>query len=124
MLSPSIKPYIVGTAIPTVGVLLGMGWYKLTNRRDRPFEPTLWFVFRWAFIFLLLLEPPMAYADFLVAFHHTHPILFWLATVVVLFAVFTPAVFDWRRAARKDKEYAEKLKLRRESEGSKYIRRR
>lgn len=118
MFSHSIEPYFVGIAIPTMAVLAGMGWYKLTNRRNRPFEPTLWFVFRWGFILLLLLELTLADVDALVAFHHSHTLLFWLATVVILFAVFASALVDWRRAVRKDREYAERLRFKQEAEAN------
>ena len=109
----SIEPYVVGLAVPAIAVLMGMAWTKLTSRRNRPFEPTLWFVVRWGFILLLLSELPLANVDNLVSFHRSHPLLFVLGAVAAMFAVFTPAVLDWRRAVRKDQELEERGRLER-----------
>jgi uncharacterized protein YybS (DUF2232 family) len=71
---------IVGLALPAVSVLLGMAWYKLTSRRNCPFEPTLWCMFRWTFIIFVLIEVLLANLDNLLSFDHSHPMLFALGT--------------------------------------------
>lgn len=97
------EPFIVELAVPAVGVLLAMGWYKLTSRRNRPFEPTLWFLFRWGFIVIVLTELVGENADYLLRLHRSNPGPFILGTVVAIIVVFTPAVLHWRRAVPKDR---------------------
>jgi membrane-bound metal-dependent hydrolase YbcI (DUF457 family) len=106
----SIEPYIVGLAVPAAAVLMGMAWYKFTSRRNRKFEPTLWFAFRWGFILLLVGEIPLANADNLIRFHRSHPVLFVLGTLTALFLVFMPAVLDWRRAVKKERRQLERAR--------------
>jgi hypothetical protein len=110
----SIEPYIVGLGVPTLVVLMGLGWSKLTSRRNRPIEPTLWFVARWTFILLLLSEIPIANGDYLIGLHRRHPGFFAIVTVTSVFAVFTPAVFDWRRAVRKERRQVEQDQIKAE----------
>jgi hypothetical protein len=107
MLGHSIEPFVVGLALPAVSVLLGMAWYKLTSRRNRPFEPTLWLVFRWAFVIIVLIEVLLANVDNLISFHRSKPMLFAIGTASAILVVLTPAVIDWRLAARKERRQTE-----------------
>jgi hypothetical protein len=101
-----IEPYAVMFVVPAVAVLMGMVWYKLTSRRNRPFEPTLWFVFRWGYILLVLSAPVWANLDRLIALHRSQPALFLVGTVAALFVV-----FDWRRAVRKERRQLEQRQM-------------
>lgn|SRR5579872_3548386 len=103
-IEPLIEPYLVAFGVPAIAVLMGMTWYKLTSRRTRPFEPTLWWMFRWSYIYLVLLAGVLSQVDYLVALYLAHPTLFIFGTVIFLFVIFTPAVLDWRRATRKEQQ--------------------
>jgi hypothetical protein len=81
----------------------GDGVVQTHEQAEPPFEPTLWFLFRWGFIVIVLTELVSENADYLLRLHRSNPGPFILGTVVAIIVVFTPAVLHWRRAAPKDR---------------------
>jgi len=73
----SIEQYLTEPFFAALGVLLGMGWYKLVGRRNRQFEPTLWWLFRWTFVFLTACGYMFATLDALIRLCHSYSIFFF-----------------------------------------------
>ena|ERR1700690_1862358 len=111
MLNTSVEPYLVIVIVPAISVLLGMAWSKVTSRRNRPFEPTLWFVVRWGYIFLFLAGCGFLKLDDLLQLQTTNHKRFQLSLIcLALFAIVfvLVAAADWRRAVRKERASAVK----------------
>jgi hypothetical protein len=104
----SLEPVLVLFGVPAVGVLLGMGWYKITTRIGRPFEPTLWFVFRWGYIFVFLSGVGASFLGKVLewySFDRLRFVLSMIAFALALVCFFGLAIADWRRAVEKEQRF-------------------
>lgn len=95
-----IQQYLMEPVFGAVAVLLAMVWSKLTVRRNRPFEPTLWFVVRWGFILVTLSGYVFATLDHIIKLHTEYPALCTIGIVTLVITFATIAAWDWRRSAR------------------------
>jgi hypothetical protein len=82
-----------------VAMLLVVLWSKLTVRRNRPFEPTLWFVVRWGFILVTLSGYVFASLDQILKVHKEYPGLCSLSILTLLIIFVTVAAWNWRRSS-------------------------
>ncbi len=98
----SIEQYLAEPIIAGVGVLLAMAWYKVISRRGRPFEPTLWWLFRWAYVFLVASGYVFATLDALSRFFKVHSVLFALNAGVSLLLFVGLAAVDWKASRRRE----------------------
>ena len=95
-----VQQYLMEPVFGTVAVLLVMVWSKLTVRRNRPFEPTLWFVIRWGFILVTLSGYIFATLDRIFSLQKQYPAPCELCILVLITAFVTIAAWDWRRCVR------------------------
>jgi hypothetical protein len=98
-----IEPYVVAPVVAAASVLLCMAWSKLTVRRNRPFEPTLWFVFRWGFILLMAVAYFASVLGRVIRLSRIYPLLSGVCITVAVLAFLYIAALDWRRSARKER---------------------
>jgi hypothetical protein len=101
-----IQQYLMEPVFGAVAVLLVVFWSKLTVRRNRPFEPTLWFVVRWGFILVTLSGYVFATLDKILKLHKEYPGLCSLSILTLLIIFVTVAAWDWRRSSIRERSSA------------------
>lgn len=103
MLGHTIEQYLTEPLFAGLATLMGMVWYKLTARRGRRFEPTLWWLFRWFFIFFTLLGYGLATLNYGIRLFKQYPAFAPLIAGLLIAGFIGLAASDWRHAVRREK---------------------
>jgi len=96
------EDYLTEPLFAGLGVLLGMAWYKAVARRHRPFEPTLWWLMRWSFVFVTVIGYVLNEADRLQQLWPRFHIAEIGAGMIITALFIILAFLDWRHACARE----------------------
>ena len=98
----SIPSYAAPLLLAPIPIVMGMAWYKITSRRNRTFEPTLWWLFRWAYLFEVSVGYGAVLASRFELWARAHSLSALLLVTVFLLSFVSAATADWRATRRRE----------------------